>query len=659
MTDLYFRQVQIMVVVLLILLLPLVSSAQLKPEDITVLRERAQEESWSFTVGENGATGYAYEELCGLKAPDNWATAGVFDPMAEKLDLPAFLDWREQSGCTPVRNQEGCGSCWAFATVGVLECNIRIIDGRTVDLSEQWLLSCNTLGYDCTGGWFVHGYHQSLVDPCGQTGAVLEIDFPYVASKIPCGCPYDHYYFISRWAYVGTANTIPPVEAIKQAIMQYGPVAVAVRTSPAMFAYTGGIFNYNEQKEVDHGVVLVGWDDSQGTGGVWFMRNSWGPNWGEDGYMRIEYGCSKIGYGACYVEYPGLKELAFTYPEGLVSSVYPQETTLFEMHVESSYNGIPKPGTGQIHFSVDGSDYLVQALTEIEDNHYQVILPALDCGQELKYYMSAEELNDRRFYDPDTVEVFAPVVASDIFTVFEDDFETDRGWTVSGDAESGHWERGIPAGGDSGTPAADFDGSGQCFLTGNAEGVNVDNGTTVLTSPVFELTFQPARISYAFWFHSDCGGIPDDRLCVLISNDGGAEWQPVATVRAGERPSFGGWYERMFRVDDFVTPTGTMKLRFEVADTNESSCVEAAVDAVRVNYYDCVIFICGDVNRDWIGPDIADITFLISYLYLGGPSPIVIKAGDVNNSGGDLDIADITHLIAHLYIDYRALDCPR
>lgn len=83
------------------------------------------------------------------------------------------------------------------------------------------------------------------------------------------------------------------------------------------------------------------------------------------------------------------------------------------------------------------------------------------------------------------------------------------------------------------------------------------------------------------------------------------------------------------------------------------------MDAVRVNYYDCVIFTCGDVNRDWIGPDIADITFLISYLYLGGPTPIVMKAGDVNNSGGDLDIADITHLIAHLYIDYRALDCPR
>ncbi len=281
-------------------------SAQLTSKDIDSLRELGKQEGWTFIVTENPATKYPLEQLCGLKEPPDWKEHARFDPMLKvRADLPSAFDWRDSVELPPVKNQGGCGSCWAFGTVGPLECNIKILDDVTVDLSEQWLVSCNQSGWGCDGGWFAHNYHQFVNDPCDSSGAVLEEDFPYVAYDAPCGCPYPHPYHIQSWAYIGSPSSIPGVDLIKQAIMDYGPVSVAVYANGAMQAYGGGVFNGCGEGTINHAVVIVGWDDSQGPAGVWIMRNSWGPGWGEGGYMRIPYGCSQIGYAACYVNYPG------------------------------------------------------------------------------------------------------------------------------------------------------------------------------------------------------------------------------------------------------------------------------------------------------------------------------------------------------------------
>ena len=169
--------------------------------------------------------------------PDWWVGA-CFNPCIPTRDLPAYFNWCDLGGCTPVKNQAGCGSCWAFATVGPLECNILYHDGVTTDLSEQWLLSCNTDGFTCGSGDFAHDYHLAKGDACGNVGAVYETAFPYVADDVPCGCPYTHSYLIDDWAYVGDAGSIPPVEAIKQAMLDHGPVAVGVRTPPRSWRMT-------------------------------------------------------------------------------------------------------------------------------------------------------------------------------------------------------------------------------------------------------------------------------------------------------------------------------------------------------------------------------------------------------------------------------------
>ncbi len=280
--------------------------AQLSIEEIEALRSQGEQEGWTFDVGQNPATEYSLDQLCGLKEPPDWQKDARFVEITPSKDLPAAFDWRVEAGGLPsVKNQGGCGSCWAFATVGPLECNIFIQDGIEVNLSEQYLVSCNSSGWGCDGGWWAHDYHEWRTDGCGDSGAVMESQFPYMAYDAPCNCPYEpREYWIQDWAYIGASSGVPPTSTIKQAIMDYGPVSVAVYANSAMQAYNGGIFNGCAYGQVNHGVVLVGWDDNDGTG-VWIMRNSWGSGWGEGGYMRMPYGCSQIGYGACYVDYRG------------------------------------------------------------------------------------------------------------------------------------------------------------------------------------------------------------------------------------------------------------------------------------------------------------------------------------------------------------------
>lgn len=293
----------------------------LSDEDIKNLQTKAETENWTFSVGKNSATDRSINELCGFKTPDNieelYSNAKSDIILSTTGSLPETYDLREKGGCTPIRDQGHCGSCWAFGTVAVLESVIKKNTGKDIDLSEQWLVSCNTKGYGCGGGYWAHEFHVENGVPgaygkCDERGAVLEENFNYEALDLDCACPYPHDYFIvdtngdgEGWNYI-IGNYVPEMpspDQIKLFIYNYGAVGVAVHVDNLFRSYTGGVFNHNYPATPNHAVALVGWDDTNATtGGYWILRNSWGTGWGEGGYMRIKYGCNNVGIYSTYIE---------------------------------------------------------------------------------------------------------------------------------------------------------------------------------------------------------------------------------------------------------------------------------------------------------------------------------------------------------------------
>jgi hypothetical protein len=173
-------------------------------------------------------------------------------------------------------------------------------------------------------------------------------------------------------------------------------------------------------------------------------------------------------------------------------------------------------------------------------------------------------------------------------TVFCDNFDAVQAWTVTNTAvTTGAWERGDPIGTNlNGTPAQpETDnpaGTGtQCMFTdqgvvGGAVGdADLDGGPTTLTSPVFDLSVGNGEISYAYWMFNDDG---DDSLVVQLSNNNGSTWTTARTYLGGA----GNWVTDDVDVGSFVTPTATVRIRFQVSDNPNDSITEAAIDDVCV-----------------------------------------------------------------------------
>ncbi len=170
--------------------------------------------------------------------------------------------------------------------------------------------------------------------------------------------------------------------------------------------------------------------------------------------------------------------------------------------------------------------------------------------------------------------------------VFQDNFELDNGWTIeSENGITGEWERGIPINDNRGDPPTDYDGSGQCYITGNSDDEDVDEGITWLISPTLLLDAQAdARIDYALWYTNDYGNDPNnDLFLVHVSNDNGATWVLAQTIGP---QSLTGWVEQSFLLSDVITPSDQVKVRFEASDLNTQAVVEAGIDAFYASIFD-------------------------------------------------------------------------
>jgi len=233
--------------------------------------------------------------------------AKVFDPSTH-ADPPTSFDWRfekrnNQDVISYVKDQGQCGSCWAFSITEAVE-SAQVISntGALLDLSPQQVVDCDTADQGCDGGWPLTAYQY--IQAKGQE---TDDDYPYYSGTSGSAgtCAYTASKVAAKlvpgptqpWIYgVPPCNdscTKQDENALAAAVYNMGPLSVCVDATDDWQDYTGGIlfgFCPSDFDDLNHCVQLTGYDSD-----TWFVRNSWGGDWGQEGYIMISRGDNQCG----------------------------------------------------------------------------------------------------------------------------------------------------------------------------------------------------------------------------------------------------------------------------------------------------------------------------------------------------------------------------
>ncbi|XP_030518274.2 ervatamin-B-like [Rhodamnia argentea] len=194
---------------------------------------------------------------------------------------PSNVDWRKKGAVTPIKSQGHCGCCWAFSAVAAVEGINEITTGKLVSLSEQELVDCD-VGSDargCEGGWM--GSAFEFVEKHGLT---TETSYPYVATEGECNVKSES----SRTVTIKGHEAVPVNSegALLKAVANQ-PVSVAI-DARGLQLYSGGMFTGPCGTNLNHGVAVVGYGATNDGTKYWLVKNSWGEEWGEEGYIRMQ-----------------------------------------------------------------------------------------------------------------------------------------------------------------------------------------------------------------------------------------------------------------------------------------------------------------------------------------------------------------------------------
>lgn len=206
---------------------------------------------------------------------------------------PSSVDWVAQGKVTPVKNQGSCGSCWSFSTTGSIEARCAIAKNSSpISLSEQELVDCDQVDSGCNGGAMDNGFNYVVQN----SGLCEESAYPYEAARGFCqSSTCTHYDAITGHVDVESGSS----SALEDAVAK-GPVSIAIEADQMSFQlYRGGVFSGDCGEGLDHGVLLVGYNNDASEP-YWKIKNSWGSSWGEQGYIRFCKDCDKNnGDGQC------------------------------------------------------------------------------------------------------------------------------------------------------------------------------------------------------------------------------------------------------------------------------------------------------------------------------------------------------------------------
>ncbi|KDP26711.1 hypothetical protein JCGZ_17869 [Jatropha curcas] len=199
-------------------------------------------------------------------------------------DLPPSVDWRKKGAVTGVKDQGKCGSCWAFSSVAAVEGINKIKTGELVSLSEQELVDCSSANHGCDGGLMEQAF--KFIKKIG--GITAETTYPYTARDGSC----DSNKMNAPVVQIDGYEMVPENDenALMKAVANQ-PVSIAIDAGGKdMQFYYEGVFTGDCGTELNHGVALVGYGTTLDGTKYWIVKNSWGSDWGENGYIRMERG---------------------------------------------------------------------------------------------------------------------------------------------------------------------------------------------------------------------------------------------------------------------------------------------------------------------------------------------------------------------------------
>lgn len=231
----------------------------------------------------------------------NWVgekmnTDGHVETVDENLihnttDVPESFDWQSHGAVTNVKNQKGCGSCWAFSTTGNIEGLWKIKKGNLYSLSEKQLIDCDTDNHGCNGG-----LPSKACKTFARMGGIeREIDYPYKAESGPCKFNCNKHKCVVKIS--GGIGLKSDESYMKIWLYHNCPISIAVNAITMKY-YQGGISHPSElicdPNHLNHAVLATGYG-VENDKLYWSIKNSWGSSWGENGYIRLYRGSGVCG----------------------------------------------------------------------------------------------------------------------------------------------------------------------------------------------------------------------------------------------------------------------------------------------------------------------------------------------------------------------------